>query len=78
MGGVKSWRSLPKEGGGATRGGATWRDAGPQEQGVAAHSEGLGRVVGGAAGFVVNGSVSKCLSHGGIWPRRCSWKQRLQ
>ena len=64
--------------GGDTWGGDTWRDASLQEQGVAAYSKGFGRVVGGAAGFVVNGYVPKCLRHGGIWPRRCSWKQVLQ
>lgn len=78
MGHVNFWRSLPQEWGGNTWGGDTWSTASLEERGVAAHGKGFGRVVWRAAGFVVNGSISKYPSHGGIWPRRCSWNQGLQ
>lgn len=45
MGCVKSWCSLLKEEGGDTQGGDTWSNATLEEQGVAAHSKGFGRVV---------------------------------
>lgn len=63
MGCVQLWHCLPKE-----RGGDTWEEA----------SKRVGRVVWGAASFIVNGYISKYLSHGSLWPRRCSWNQGLQ
>lgn len=42
---VKLWHFLPKERGGDTWGDDTWKDASLEEQGVAEHSKGFGRVV---------------------------------
>lgn len=69
--------SPPQEGGGNTWGGDTWSSASWRNR-VWLHTARVWQGGLKSTGFVVDGYVSKYLSHRGIWPRRRSWNQELE